>query len=65
MRAALEQWPPSGYGRGEFFAFREADLAENQDMRSANETYGGFLSLLKWGTILSAVTTAIVILIIA
>jgi hypothetical protein len=34
-------------------------------MRSANETYGGFLSLLKWGTILVGLTTALVVLIIA
>jgi hypothetical protein len=65
MRVALEQYPPSGYGRKKFIAFREAELAGNQDMRSANETYGGFLSLLKWGTIVSIVTAAIVVLIIA
>jgi hypothetical protein len=34
-------------------------------MRSANETYGGFLSLLKWGTIIAIATAAIVVLIIA
>jgi Bacterial aa3 type cytochrome c oxidase subunit IV len=34
-------------------------------MRGATETYGGFLSLLKWGTIVSAATTLLVILIIA
>jgi hypothetical protein len=34
-------------------------------MRSANETYGGFLSLLKWGAIISIATAAIVVLAIA
>jgi hypothetical protein len=65
MRAVLEQYPSSGYGRKEFIALREAELAGNQDMRSANETYSGFLSLLKWGTIVSIVIAAVVVLIIA
>jgi hypothetical protein len=43
----------------------EDKLAGNQDMRSANETYTGFLSLFKWGTIISAATALLVILIIA
>lgn len=34
-------------------------------MRAASETYSGFLSLLKWGTIISVVTAALVVLIIA
>jgi hypothetical protein len=45
--------------------FREAELAGNQDMRAASETYTGFLSLLKWGTIASVAVTALVLLIIA
>jgi hypothetical protein len=45
--------------------FREAELAGNQDMRDASETYTGFLSLLKWGTIVSIAVTALVLLIIA
>jgi len=40
-------------------------LAGNQDMRDASETYTGFLSLLKWGTIVSIAVTALVLLIIA
>jgi hypothetical protein len=43
----------------------EAKLAEKQDIREATETYSGFLSLLKWGTIISAVVTILVVLIIA
>ncbi len=34
-------------------------------MRDASETYTGFLSLLKWGTIVSIAVTALVLLIIA
>lgn len=34
-------------------------------MRAASETYSGFLSLLKWGTIISVATAALVVLIIA
>ncbi|MBK8373320.1 aa3-type cytochrome c oxidase subunit IV [Sphingorhabdus sp.] len=40
-------------------------MAGQQDMRAANETYGGFLSLLKWGTVVTAVIAALVVLIIA
>ncbi|MEW6575246.1 aa3-type cytochrome c oxidase subunit IV [Sphingorhabdus buctiana] len=40
-------------------------MAGNQDMRDASETYTGFLSLLKWGTIVSIAVTALVLLIIA
>lgn len=34
-------------------------------MREASETYTGFLSLLKWGTIVSVAVAALVVLIIA
>jgi Bacterial aa3 type cytochrome c oxidase subunit IV len=40
-------------------------LAGNQDIRAASETYSGFLSLLKWGTIVSVAVTVLVVLIIA
>ncbi|MBP6379821.1 MAG: aa3-type cytochrome c oxidase subunit IV [Sphingorhabdus sp.] len=40
-------------------------MAGNQDMRAASETYSGFLSLLKWGTIVSVAVAALVVLIIA
>lgn len=34
-------------------------------MQAASETYSGFLSLLKWGTIISVAVAALVVLIIA
>lgn len=43
----------------------EDKLAGNQDMRAANETYSGFLTLFKWGTIVSAAVALLVIVIIA
>jgi hypothetical protein len=45
--------------------FMEGTLAGNQDMRSANDTYSGFLTLFKWGTIASVITGFIVLIIIA
>lgn len=35
------------------------------DLRAHQETYSGVMSLLKWGTVASAIVTAIVILLIA
>jgi len=40
-------------------------MASGNDMKAANSTYGGFLVLFKWGAIISAILTAIVILLIA
>lgn len=40
-------------------------MASGNDMDSANETYGGFTSLIKWGTIGSFVVAAIVVILIA
>ncbi len=40
-------------------------MGEQQDMGAARQTYAGFLSLLKWGTIVTAAVTFIVVLIIA
>jgi hypothetical protein len=40
-------------------------MAEQQDMRAAEDSYSGFISLFKWGTILAGLTTALVVLIIA
>lgn len=37
----------------------------NQDMKAAESTYGSFLSLLKVGTILTAIVTVIVVLLIS
>ena len=36
-----------------------------QEMKAANETYSGFLSLLKIGSIITAVVTIFVVLLIA
>ncbi|MCB2080508.1 MAG: aa3-type cytochrome c oxidase subunit IV [Novosphingobium sp.] len=40
-------------------------MATGKDMDTANETYGGFISLVKWGTILSAVAAVFVVGLIA
>ncbi|MBN8845109.1 MAG: aa3-type cytochrome c oxidase subunit IV [Sphingomonadales bacterium] len=36
-----------------------------QEMKAANETYAGFLSLLKIGTILTVIVAAFVVLLIS
>lgn len=36
-----------------------------QDMKQANNSYAGFITMLKWGTLLSALTAAAVVLIIS
>lgn len=36
-----------------------------QEMKAANETYSGFLSLLKVGSIITAIVTVVVVLLIA
>jgi len=36
-----------------------------QEMKAANETYAGFLSLLKIGSIITAVAVLVVVLLIA
>lgn len=43
----------------------EAHVAGNQDIGPAKETYSGFISLFKWGTVVSVAVTALVVLIIA
>ena len=40
-------------------------MASGNDMKSATETYGGFLTMLKWGTVLTVIVTAVVIALIA
>lgn len=40
-------------------------MSSGNDMDSARETYAGFTGLVKWGTILSAIVAAIVIVLIA
>lgn len=36
-----------------------------QEMKAANETYAGFLSLLKIGSIITAIVTVFVVLLLA
>ena len=43
----------------------EEKLGEQQDIGAAKETYAGFMSMLKWGTIVTVLVTALVVLIIA
>lgn len=43
----------------------EAKVAGNQDIGPAKQTYEGFISLFKWGTIVSAAVVALVVLIIS
>ncbi|WP_430445720.1 aa3-type cytochrome c oxidase subunit IV [Sphingorhabdus contaminans] len=40
-------------------------MAHNQDLGPAKETYAGFVTLFKWGTIAAVAVTALVVLIIA
>lgn len=40
-------------------------MASGNDMKAASETYSGFIALVKWGTILSAVAAAVVVALIA
>jgi tetrahydromethanopterin S-methyltransferase subunit B len=43
----------------------ESFVTGQQDMRAATESYAGFLTIFKWGTIISVLTAALVVLIIA
>ncbi|WP_281346868.1 hypothetical protein [Sphingorhabdus profundilacus] len=40
-------------------------MAHNQDLGPAKEAYSGFITLFKWGAIVAASVTALVVLIIA
>lgn len=40
-------------------------MASGNDMKAATSTYGSFTALIKWGTIASLVTAAVVVIIIA
>lgn len=40
-------------------------MASGNDMKMAENTYSGFISLIKWGTIASALTAALVIALIS
>jgi len=40
-------------------------MAQKRDISEAQETYSGFVALIKWGTIISLVGAAFVVLIIS
>ena len=40
-------------------------MAKQQDITEAKDTYTSFIKLFKWGTALSVITAAIVVLIIS
>lgn len=39
--------------------------SEGNDMKAARETYAGFMVLVKWGTILSAIAGIIAVILVA
>lgn len=40
-------------------------MASGNDINAANETYAGFITLLKWGSIATAIVAASVVALIA
>jgi hypothetical protein len=40
-------------------------MASGNDMKSHSSTYSGFVGLVKWGTIISALVTALAVYLIA
>ena len=40
-------------------------MASGNDMKAANETYGGFVALLKWSVPILAIGVLIIVLLIA
>ncbi len=40
-------------------------MADKQDMNAANDSYARFITMFKWGTVLSVAAAALVVLIIA
>ena len=40
-------------------------MASGNDMKSHTSTYAGFIGLFKWGTIASALVTALVVYLVA
>lgn len=40
-------------------------MASNGNMKNAEQTYSGFVGLMKWGTIASVAVAAVVVLLIA
>ena len=46
-------------------ATKGMDMASEGNMESATQTYSGFVSVMKWGTIACVIIAAIVILLIS
>jgi len=40
-------------------------MASGNDIKAAEETYAGFVGMVKWGTIVTLIATAIVVVLIA
>ena len=40
-------------------------MASGNDMKAANQTYEGFITMLKWGSAATAIVALIVVLLIA
>ena len=55
----------SGSGHHVIKVYMEAVLTNDHDLEPAKETYSKFITLFKWGTVVSAAVTALVVLIIA
>ena len=44
--------------------YEDGNMSQN-DMQMAEETYGGFVAFIKWGTLAAVATAALVILLIS
>ncbi|SCW40701.1 aa3 type cytochrome c oxidase subunit IV [Sphingobium faniae] len=40
-------------------------MAQQDNIQHANETYAGFVGMVKWGTIVSVIATVVVVLLIS
>lgn len=47
------------------FVKRGISMASANDIKSATETYGGFITLFKWGAVATAIIVATVVALIA
>lgn len=60
----LAEWQLCGYAKKNVFNGGTI-MAGNQDLKSAEQTYSGFLGLMKWGTVVSIAVTVLVVVLIA
>ncbi len=47
------------------FSFEDETMASGNDMKAANETYTGFIGMVKWGAIAVAIVVIFVVGLIA